>query len=204
MARVRHTKLLIVALALSCVSLFAGCGGDGTSGESVPETTRNEAAAPTVPEDAQRTTALAGAEEADRLAAGWREDAELYAIASMTPQVDAEGRAPGWLYSYVSPSAGAVAIVPVIGGKAEPSPEQQLPEEQVEEISENVLPPPEELLDSPEAMARADEVREVLQREPEADASAGVDSFSSEDPTWIFATASGDERVEERITATGS
>jgi hypothetical protein len=71
----------------------------------------------------------------------------------------------------------------------------------VEDISGNTLPPTDELIDSPEAMSRADDVRAVLEEEPAAEASAGVDSFSSQDPAWIFAAAAGDERVEERITA---
>jgi hypothetical protein len=51
-------------------------------------------------------------------------------------------------------------------------------------------------------MEKAGEVREVLRGDPEAPASAGLDSFSGGEPVWIFSTARGDERVEERIPAT--
>jgi hypothetical protein len=144
---------------------------------------------------------LASVPEADGIARDWEEDAELYAVASIAPRVDAQGRAPGWLYTYVSPSAGAVASVSLAGAEAEITPPQKLPEVQIEDISDNLLPPPEELIDSPEAIADAPEVLEVVEGSPDAQVSAGLDSFSSEEAVWILSTTAGEERVEEKVPA---
>lgn len=196
-------KRVFLAALFACV-MAAACGPSeppGGGGSGTAQTSSSEVDAPTIPEGTERVAALDGVEEADRAATGWREDAELYAIASVAPQVDAEGSAPGWLYTYVSPSAGAVASVSVAGGEAELTPEQGLPDEQIEDISNNTLPPPGGLLDSPEAMEMAGEVREVLREDPESQTSAGLDSFSGGRPVWIFSTVKGDERVEERVPA---
>lgn len=188
--------LLLVVLALPACSPESGGGGGGTTSAG------GAAGLPRVPKDAPRVPALSGVEEAERVAAGWRKDAELYAISSFVPRVDAGGRAPAWLYTYVSRSAGAVASVSITGGKAELLPEQKLPEGDIENIAGNTLPPPEELVDSTQAIKKAPEVRKLLNRNPETAASAGLDSFSSEEPIWIFSTARDTERVEERVPAT--
>ncbi len=177
--------------ALACVAFAVSCSGESSTdpGQDVMRT-------------APRTVAaLPGVEEADRLAAGWREDAELYAIASIVPEVDAGGRSPGWLYTYVSPASGAVASVSLAGEEADITQEQPLPDPQIRDIVANTLPPPDELLDSPEAMEAAEGVRALLERSPGAQVSAGLDSFSTEDPVWIFSATDGEDRVEEKVTA---
>lgn len=201
MKRSLHGIVLLAALLVCAPVAACGSGEPSGGGTRVAETAASEPGAPTIPEGAERAAALDGIGEADRAATRWNDDAELYAIASVTPRVDAGGNAPGWLYTYVSPSAGTVASVSVAGGDAELTPEQELPDDQIEDVSNNTLPPPDELLDSPEAMQKAGEVRDVLRSEPEAEVSAGLDSFSGREPVWIFSTARGGERVEERIPA---
>lgn len=195
----------LAALAVLAIFLASCSSNDGVSGSSsgrLGETTAaNVQQAPTVPADTARTAAFAGVEKANEMAAGWKQDAELYAVASATPQVDAEGRAPAWLYTYVSPSAGAVASVSITGEKAKLLPEQSLPKDQIKDIADNTLPSPGKLLDSPEAMAKAGKVRKVLQSEPGKQTAVGLDSFSSEQPVWFLSTAQNGERVEERVTA---
>lgn len=193
------STLFALVVALACVAFAVSCSGEGSTGSEQGVT--RTVAAPEMPEGTPRVAALPGVEEADRLAADWREDAELYAIASIVPKVDAGGRSPGWLYTYVSPSAGAVASVSLVGGEAIITQEQPLPEPQIRDIVANTLPPPDELLDSPEAMEAAEGVRALLERRPGAEVSAGLDSFSTEDPVWIFSAVDGEERVEEKITA---
>jgi hypothetical protein len=197
------STLVALVAALACAAFAISCSGEGSTDpdQGVPRTAPSTVAAPVVTEGTPRVPALSGVEEADRLAAGWREDAELYAIASIVPEVDANGRSPGWLYTYVSPSAGAVASVSLASGEATITPEQTLPEPQIRDIAANTLPPPDELLDSPEAMQAAEGVRALLERRPAAQVSAGLDSFSTEDPVWIFSAADGEQRVEEKITA---
>ncbi|ABG03305.1 hypothetical protein Rxyl_0329 [Rubrobacter xylanophilus DSM 9941] len=183
--------LLVCALGLA---LLPGCSREegGAPGSFAGETT----AAPV-----RWTTALAGVEEAAGEARRWREDAELYAIATPEPALDARGRAPAWLYTFVSPSAGAVASVEVRGGEARRLPEQPLPEADIRNLRRNALPPPERLLDSDEALRRAREVRGLLSGRGGRTASAGLDSLSGGGPVWIFATVSEGRRLEERVPA---
>jgi len=146
--------------------------------------------------------AFSGLGEADGVAEGWRGDARLYAIASLSP-VDAEGRSAGWLYSYVSEEAGAVAGVSVSRGEVRLEPEQKLPATDIREISRNVLPSAEGLIDSPEAVAGSEDLSAVLRENPEADSAAGLDSFSGGEPAWILSAVNGGgERVEVFVPAT--
>ncbi len=147
------------------------------------------------------TTALSNIEAADERAMEWNEDAELYAIAALTPQLDAGGSSPGWLYTYVSESAGAVASVSHEDGEAAVDPEQELPEADIEFLSENALPPAGELLDSSEAIEESEEVGAVLEENPSSETAAGLDSVSGGEPVWRFSTIRDDERVEESVPA---
>lgn len=194
----RYPKSLIPLVFALLVLVSAACSSQPAQ---EPPGNQKAAEAPTVPEGTLRTAAFSGVKKAEEVAAEWREDAELYAVASPAPQVDAEGRSPGWLYTYVSKSAGVVASVTVAGEKAKLAPEQELPEDQIRDISKNLLPSPEQLKDSSEAIQEAGEVREVLESDKEAKATAGLDSFSSGGPVWIFSAAQGDERVEQKIPA---
>ncbi len=178
----------------------AGSANGGSEGGSGGEAS-GTIAPPEVTEGTPRTAALAGVAEADSIAREWEEDAELYAVASIAPRVDAEGRSPGWLYTYVSPSAGAVASVSLAGEEAEITPAQELPEVQIQDIAQNVLPSPERLIDSPDAIDAAPDVLEVIEGSPGAQVSAGLDSFSSEEAVWILSTATEEERVEEKVPA---
>lgn len=197
----RRIAAILLALTLTFLAACSGDGGSGSAGGGSGGTTSGTVAPPEVTEGTPRTAALAGIAEADGIAREWEEDAELYAVASIAPRVDAEGRSPGWLYTYVSPSAGAVASVSLAGEEAEITQAKELPEVQIQDISRNVLPPPERLIDSPEAIAAAPEVLEVIEASPGAQVSAGLDSFSSEEAVWILATATEDERVEEKVPA---
>ncbi|CAN5600524.1 MAG: hypothetical protein M3494_06265 [Actinomycetota bacterium] len=149
------------------------------------------------------TTALSNVEAADERAVEWNEDAELYAIAAATPQLDAGGNSPGWLYTYVSESAGSVATISYEGGSVGMDPEQELPEEDISFLSESALPPPGELLDSSEALEEAGEVGAALEEDPGLETAAGLDSVSGGEPMWRFSTIRGEERVEESVSATG-
>jgi len=118
--------------------------------------------------------------------------------------VDAGARSESWLYSYVSPRAGTVAGVAVSGGEARLQPEQSLPPADIENVARNALPPPEGLLDSPEAMAadEAAEVRGAVEGSTSAESAAGLDSFSGGEPAWILsALDDSGERVEARVPA---
>ncbi|MGH3090241.1 MAG: hypothetical protein ACRDSJ_23405 [Rubrobacteraceae bacterium] len=145
--------------------------------------------------------ALSGVEAANERASEWSEDAELYAVATATPSLDAEGNSPVWLYTYVSESAGAVATFPVEDGEAGMDPEQELPEPDIDFLSENALPPADELIDSSEAVDETEEVGVVLEENPGAEVSVGLDSVSGGEPVWIFSTIRGEERVDERVPA---
>lgn len=181
-----HRKLVLLFATLTLVC--AACSPQA------------DQAAPTT-EDATPVAAFSGVKKATKAAAGWREDAELYAIASPAPQVDEAGRSPAWLYTYVSESSGTVASVTVADGEAKLAPEQELPDGQIRDISKNTLPPPAELQDSSEAIKDAEKVREVLEDEGDAEVTAGLDSFSSESAVWIFSTVQGEERVEQKVPA---
>lgn len=195
----RHPKSLIPLVLTLFVLVPAACSSQQPAQE--PPGDEKAAEAPKVPEGTPRVAAFSGVKKAEDAAAGWREDAELYAVASPAPEVDASGKSPGWLYTYVSKSAGAVASVTVAGEKAKLAPEQELPEDQIGDISKNLLPSPEQLKDSSEAIQEAGKVRKVLESDEDAKTTAGLDSFSSEEPVWIFSTAQGDERVEQKIPA---
>lgn len=162
---------------------------------------------PSVPEGTSSggggATAFSNVEAADEQAVEWNEDAELYAIAAATPRLDAEGNSPGWLYTYVSESAGAVATVSYEDGSVGMDPEQELPEEDISFLSESALPPPDELLDSGEALEEAGEVLSVLEDDPGLETAAGLDSVSGGEPVWRFSTIRGEERVEESVSAAG-
>jgi hypothetical protein len=177
----------IVAVAVLFVS---GCGAEPP---------------PVVPEQttAEGSTALSNVEAADERAAEWNEDAELYAIAAATPQLDAGGTSPGWLYTYVSESAGAVATVSVEENTVGIDPEQELPEEDITFLSESALPEAGELLDSDEALEQAEEVSAVLESSPDTETAAGLDSVSGGEPMWRFSTIQDEERVEESVPAVG-
>lgn len=155
----------------------------------------------TAAESAGGSTALSNAEEAEERAGEWNEDAQLYAVAAATPQLDAEGNAPDWLYTYVSESAGAVATVSYESGAIAMDPEQELPEADIGFLTENALPPVEELIDSSEAIEEAADVGAILEEEPGAETAAGLDSVSGGEPVWRFSTIQGEERVEEQVPA---
>lgn len=192
--------LIVVLLAAAVVVVVSACSsgtdssGTDDSGEpSTPEATSASAGG--------GSSALSNIEAADERAMEWNEDAELYSIASATPQLDAEGNSPGWLYTYVSGSAGAVATVSYEGGAVGMDPEQELPEADVEFLTQSALPPAEELLDSPEALEESEEVGAVLEENPESETAAGLDAVSGGEPVWRFSTIQGEERVEESAPA---
>lgn len=183
-----HLRFLLLVFTVSLT--FVACSSE-------PES--EKVAAP--PKGGDPVAAFSGVDKADKAAFKWQDDAKLYAIASPAPQVDKAGRSPAWLYTYVSKSAGTVASVTVADGEAEIAPEQELPEDQVREISSNTLPPPSKLKDSNEAIEDAGKVRDVLAQKEDAQVTAGLDSFSSESPVWIFSTTQGEERVEQKVPA---
>ncbi|QYJ16563.1 hypothetical protein Rxycam_02396 [Rubrobacter xylanophilus DSM 9941] len=189
----RGLALTVLVVVVCAAILLSGCSREeGARGASAGETT----AAPV-----RWSTALAGVEEASEEARRWREDALLYAVATPEPALDARGRSPAWLYTFVSPSAGAVASVEVRGGEARRLPEQPLPESDIQNLRRNALPPPERLLDSDEALRRTREVRGLLSGTGGRTASAGLDSLSGGGPVWIFATVGEGRRLEERVPA---
>lgn len=148
--------------------------------------------------------ALAGVETAGERASEWSDDARLYAIAVATPRLDEEGKSPGWLYTFVSESKGAVATISVEGEKVEMDPAQELSEADIRDILDHTLPSAGGLLDSTEAIEEATRVVDVLEEDPEAQASAGLDSFSGGgEPAWIFAATRDGERIEEKVPAAG-
>lgn len=198
-------RIVFWLVSVLFVAALTGCGGtagDDAAERSVPEETGVVVGGPAgVPADAPAVPAFEGIEAAGRLAEGWQKDARLYAVAGLTP-VDAGGRARGWLYTYVSPSAGAVSSISVAGGEVSQDPEQPLPEADIALISERALPSAEELLDSTEAIEGTQEVKELLEESPGTESSAGLDSFSGGDPGWIFAVNDQGRRVEEQVPAT--
>lgn len=189
-------KMFLFALLAAAVVAASGCSESGTPAEpSAPEATSSSSGG------GSGTTALSSIEAADGRAMEWNGDAELYAIASAAPRLDAAGNSPGWLYTYVSESAGAVATVSHEGGAVAMDPEQELPEADIEFLSESALPPAGELLDSSEALEDAGGVAAVLDEEPSAETAAGLDSVSGGEPVWRFSTLRGGERVEESVPA---
>lgn len=185
----RKTSIFLILAAF----FFAACSsGNGGSPESA--STVESAGDP-------GSTAFANIEAANERAEEWNEDAQLYAVAAATPRLDTRGRSPGWFYTYVSESAGAVASVSVEGGEVAMEPAQELPGADISFLSENALPPAEELLDSSEAITESEEIGAVLEENPEARTAAGLDSVSGGEPVWLFSTIRGEERIEERVPA---
>ncbi len=168
------------------------------AGETIPQTT--DRGGSTNAEGQGPSTALSGGlEEARERAKSWNEDAELYAIASVPATVNAAGENGGWLYSFVSESAGAVISVPYTGGRLRQAQGQQLPEGQIRRISGDTLSTGD-LVDSSEAIQRSDDVKSYLENNPQAGASAGLDSGSGDEPEWILSIPS--EALQDRVSAT--
>lgn len=147
-------------------------------------------------------SALSGLEEANKLARRWQKDAELYSIASISPEVDAQGRSAGWLYSYVSSSGKGVALISVEKGKAEVTQKPPIPESQIRQISARTLPPAGKLIDSSEAIEDSEKVQSYIEKNPEARVSVGLDAFSSKEPSWILLSISQGGRVQDKVPAT--
>lgn len=148
-------------------------------------------------------TALEGLEEARSEAKSWNEDAELYAMVAQ-PQgnqlsVNAQGESGGgWLYSFISESASQTLSVPYVDGEVQQAQGQDFPEQQLQRISEDTLPI-DDLVDSSEAMSQTEEVQSYLEENPDAGASAGVDSGTSDEPEWIFSVPQ--DGMQERVPA---
>lgn len=223
----RISKTLIAGLLALALAL-AGCsggseeeGGSGGSGgpeeSSQPSTSEQTAVAPeeTVEETAETTsaqegtsaeqedaglsTALSGGlDEARSEAESWSSDAELYAIASLRPTMNVDGENEGWLYSFVSESEGAVISIPYRGGEVQSARGQELPPEQIDRLTELTLPV-EDLVDTSEAVQRSEEVRSYLEENPQAGASAGVDSASRDEPEWILSVP--EDGLQDRVSA---
>lgn len=179
----------------------AGTTAEKTTGSSTQET-QGQIGFPKVAAGTKSVPAFTGLSRADPAAKGWEKDAKLYAIASVVPKVDTEGRGPAWLYTYISASAGAVKSIMVDGGKVKSLPDQSVPKESVDLLEQKALPSSGKLIDSPEAMKKSNRVREFLKKNPGAKSSAGLDSTSTPKPVWILATVKGAQRIEERIPAT--
>jgi hypothetical protein len=219
-----------LALGLAMTLALAGCSGgspeqggsdEASSGpapqtsQAAPETTGSGDAQSTPettsasttgqgtannPEASGAVTALSGGlGEARERAESWNEDAELYGIASLRATVNVEGENSGWLYSFVSESTGSVISVPYVDGQLRNAQGQELPDGQIRRIADDTLPI-SELVDSPEAMQRSDKVRNYLEENPEAGASAGLDSGSGDEVEWILIIPA--EALQDRVPAT--
>ena len=149
------------------------------------------------------STALEGLEAAQSEAESWNDDAELYAIAAQ-PQgeqlsVNAQGESGGgWIYSFISESASETLSLPYVDGEVQDAQGQSFPEQQLERISEDTLPT-EDLVDSSQAISQAQEIQSYLQENPDAGASAGVDSGTTDEPEWIFSVPQ--DGLQERVPA---
>lgn len=223
----KRTARPLAALILTLALALAGCSGGGQeeggsgggdSGENTEvspraaEETAGQTTEPAGSEDpagapaeqttasASGATALSGVEESRSEAEALAPDAELYSVVSSRPTVNAEGEAEGWLYSFVSSSGGTLISVPFSGGEPQQAQEQELPDEQIEQIAGDTLPV-DELLDSPEALQEAGEVQSYLEENPEAGASFGVDSATSDEPQWIIQVPQA--QLDERVPASG-
>ncbi len=139
--------------------------------------------------------------KADQAARRWHKDSKIYAISSYPPKVDAQGRAPSWLYTYVSPSGKSFASFLVTGGKVKPTRQGSLPEKDIKNLVKHALPPQSKLLDSTQAVKKAPKFESYLKKNPGTEASAGLDSFSSKKPAWILNTVSRGKRIEEKVPA---
>lgn len=166
---------------------------DTTSASTAGQGTANN------PEASGGVTALSGGlGEARERADSWSGDAELYAIASLPSTVNAEGENPGWLYSFVSESKGSVISIPYRDGRVTNAQGQALPDGQIRRIVDDTLSI-RELVDSPEAIQRSDKVRSYLEENPEAGASAGLDSGSGNEAEWILSIPA--EALQDRVPA---
>lgn len=217
----RRTSKTLIAGLLALVLALSGCSGgdEGGSGDSegAPQTSpragQTQAASeettsgmPPAPEETSAgqggsdgSTALSGGlEEARSEAESWNEDAELYAIASLRPTVNADGENDGWLYSFVSESEGSVISIPYSDGEVQSARGQELPEEQISRLTELTLSV-DELVDSPEAIQSSEEVRSYLEENPQAGVSAGLDATSRDEPEWILSVP--EEGLQERVPA---
>lgn len=222
----RISKTLIASmLVLSLV--LAGCSGQsegGGSGNSdsgasggqttAPQTTQQAPQQIGAPATTEETTAQdaaaaqessgsstafgAGLEAARNEAESWNQDAELYAVASLQPNVDAQGESDSWLYSFVSESAGAVISIPYSGGSLRSGQGQELPGGQIRRIAGDTLSTGE-LVDTPQAIQRSEKVRRYLRENPRSGASAGLDSASADEPEWILSVPA--EGIQERVSA---
>lgn len=221
----RTSKILLSGLLALALALSGCSGGDGdqSSGDpgnsegspqtsesagqttATPPETTAETAAPEETTAGQGdsnggdTTALSGGlEEARSEAESWNEDAEIYAIASLRPKMNAEGENAGWLYSFVSESEGSIISIPYRNGEIQNTQGQELPAEQIDRLTELTLPV-EDLVDTPEAVQRSEEVRNYLEENPQAGASAGVDSASRDEPEWILSVP--EDGLQDRVSA---
>lgn len=176
----------------------SGGGGMQAAKKAPSKKTSSKKAAGT----SMRPSALEGLAEADVVAGNWNKDAELYSIASVSPEVDAQGRSPGWLYSYVSEAGKGVALISVEKGKARLVQEPPVPESQLQNIYEDTLPSSERLIDSSEAMDQAAKIKTAIQKNPDSRVSAGLDAVSSNGPTWTLASISQSGPVQEQVPAT--
>lgn len=198
----RGRHLYSLFLVLFAAAVFAwGCSSGGESGAGGDSEGGEGAATMAQPAGGEGMAAFSGAREAEARASDWRDDAQLYAVAAATPSLDARGRSPSWLYTYVSESTGAIMSVTVSKDGAEAAPAQELPEADINLILQNTLPDTAGMIDSPEATRQTREVVSILEENPDSQVSAGLDSFSGGEPEWIFATTRGEDRVEERTPA---
>lgn len=170
---------------------------------SMETTSVEDTSAPGASDGEDMSTALEGLEAAQSEAEEWNEDAELYAIAAQPRgnelAVNAQGESSGgWLYSFISESASETLSVPYVGGEAQEAQGQSFPQEQLENIAGDTLPV-DDLVDSPQAMSQTQEVQSYLEENPEAGASAGVDSGTSDEAEWIFSVPQ--DGMQDRVPA---
>ena len=187
------------------------------SEESASEEPTSEAAsgetrqeAPPPDQSSQSTgevSALAGVEEAKRVASEWNGDVEFYSITNaQTAPVTAEGRSDGWQYSFVSPSAGEIAMVEVSNGQAQIVNAIAQPEPLIQRIAGDTLPPVDQLVDSTEAVEQAPEFKSYVEENPGARASAVLDAASAQEPggagepAWFLIVP--EPGLQERVSAT--
>ena len=176
--------------------------GESTTEESrvqppPPEETAGEAASS--PEGGtEEVPALSGVEEATRVASERNEDAQFYSITGRP--VTAEGRSAGWAYSFVSESAGELVTVGVTDGQAQIVNVAPQPPTVIQQVSSNVLPPVDQLVDSTGAVEQAAEFQSYMQQNPGARSSAGLDAASTGEPEWFLIV--GEAGLQERVSAT--
>lgn len=202
---------LLLALAIPISACSGGSEGSPPTSQDTGQTTpvaeetmmeRTSSGSTSVEETTEQgsPTALSGGLEAARDSAkSWNEDAELYAIASLRPNMNVKGENGGWLYSFVSESEGSVLSLPYSGGEVRKVQAQELPPGQIERIASDTLSA-DELVDTPEAVQRSEEIRSYLEENPQAGGSAGVDSASGDGPEWILSVPT--KGLQDRVSAT--